>query len=59
MTSEIKTSKDVNLFESYGRLINPAYPSFLNKLGLNNVAVKAQGATITDSDVKSYLDSVG
>ena len=59
MTSPIELSKDMNLFESYGRLINPAYPSFLNKLGLNNVAVKAQGATITDSEGKTYIDCVG
>jgi len=59
MTSPIELSKDMNLFESYGRLINPAYPSFLNKLGLNNVAVKAQGATITDSGGKTYIDCVG
>jgi len=59
MTSPIEISEDMNLFESYGRLINPAYPSFLNKLGLNKVAVKAQGATITDSDGKTYIDCVG
>ncbi|MHC4324793.1 MAG: aspartate aminotransferase family protein [Planctomycetota bacterium] len=59
MTSEIEISKDMNLFESYGRLINPAYPSFLNKLGLNKVAVKAQGATITDSEGNIYVDCVG
>lgn len=49
----------MNLFESYGRLINPVYPSFLNKLGLNKVAVKAQGATITDSEGNTYIDCVG
>jgi len=59
MTSPIELSEDMNLFESYGRLINPAYPSFLNKLGLNKVAAKAQGATITDSDGKTYIDCVG
>jgi len=59
MTSPIELSEDMNLFESYGRLINPAYPSFLNKLGLNRVAIKAQGATITDSDGKTYVDCVG
>jgi len=59
MTSEIEPSGDMQLFESYGRLINPAYPSFLNKLGLNRVAVKAQGATITDSEGKTYIDCVG
>ena len=59
MASGIETSKDMNLFESYGRLINPTYPSFLNKLGLNNVAVKAEGATITDSQGNTYIDCVG
>ncbi len=59
MTSEIELSGDMQLFESYGRLINPAYPSFLSKLGLNRVAVKAQGATITDSGGKTYIDCVG
>jgi len=49
----------MNLFESYGRLINPAYPSFLNKLGLNKVAVGARGATITDSEGNTYIDCVG
>jgi len=59
MTSGIKLSEDMNLFESYGRLINPAYPSFLSKLGLNKVAAKAQGATITDSQGNTYIDCVG
>jgi len=59
MASGIELSKDMNLFESYGRLINPTYPSFLNKLGLNKVAVGAQGATITDSEGNTYIDCVG
>ncbi len=59
MTSEIELSEDTQLFESYGRLINPSYPSFLAKLGLNKVAAKARGATITDSDGKTYIDCVG
>ena len=59
MASGMELSKDMNLFESYGRLINPAYPSFLNKLGLNKVAVRAQGATITDSEGNTYIDCVG
>jgi putrescine aminotransferase len=59
MTSPIELSEDMNLFESYGRLINPAYPSFLNKLGLNKIAAKAQGATITDSQGNTYIDCVG
>jgi putrescine aminotransferase len=59
MTSGIELSEDMSLFESYGRLINPAYPSFLSKLGLNRIAAKAQGATITDSQGKTYIDCVG
>lgn len=59
MTSEMEQAGDVELFESYGRLVNPAYPSFLGKLGLNRAAVKAQGATITDSAGKTYIDCVG
>ncbi len=49
----------MELFESYGRFINPSYPSFLTRLGLNTVAAKAQGATITDSQGKTYIDCVG
>ncbi|HCO96280.1 MAG TPA: putrescine aminotransferase [Phycisphaerales bacterium] len=59
MASGIELSKDMNLYESYGRFISSSYPPFLNKLGLNKVAVKAQGATITDSDGKTYIDCVG
>lgn len=59
MTSRIELSEDINLFESYGRLVNPAYPSFLNKLGLTKIAVKAQGATITDSQGNTYIDCAG
>jgi putrescine aminotransferase len=59
MTSKIELSEDMSLFESYGRLINPAYPSFLNKLGLNKIAAKAQGAAITDSQGNTYIDCVG
>ncbi|MCP4402965.1 MAG: aspartate aminotransferase family protein [bacterium] len=50
---------DEALFESYGRLINPAYPQFLKRLGLNRIAVKAEGATVTDSAGKSYIDCIG
>jgi len=59
MTGTIELSEDMNLFKSYGRLINPAYPSFLSKLGLDKVAVTAQGATITDSQGRTYIDCVG
>ena len=59
MTDKKGLSKDAELFESYGRLISPSYPLFLAKLGLNNVAVEAQGATITDSEGRTYIDCVG
>lgn len=59
MTNKIESSKDVELFKSYRRFINPSYPSFLTKLGLSKLAAKAQGATITDSDGKTYIDCVG
>ncbi len=59
MSDTIVQSEDATLFESYGRLINPSYPAFLNKLGLDRVAVKAEGATITDSAGKTYIDCVG
>lgn len=59
MARGIKISENVKLYESYGRLINSSYPPFLNKLGLNGVAVKAEGATITDSEGKIFIDCVG
>jgi len=51
--------KDSSLFESYRRLINPSYPSFLTRLGLNSSAIRAEGATIIDSDGKVYIDCIG
>lgn len=59
MKSGIEISEDTKLFESYGRLVNSSYPAFLNKLGLNATAARAEGATITDSDGKVYIDCVG
>jgi len=52
------TSKDLSLLEAYGRLINPTYPSFLSRFGLNNAAHRAEGATIIDSDGNSYIDCI-
>lgn len=53
------TFTDSELYESYGELINPSYPLFLKRLGLKNVAVKAEGVIITDSEGKSYIDCIG
>ncbi|UCF06397.1 MAG: aspartate aminotransferase family protein [bacterium] len=59
MGKKTESSDDRELFESYGRLINPSYPSFLAKLGLGNVAARAQGATITDSQGRTFIDCIG
>jgi putrescine aminotransferase len=59
MASGIELSEDMKLFESYGRLISSSYPAFLNKLGLNGLAARAEGATITDSDGKVFIDCIG
>jgi putrescine aminotransferase len=59
MPNGIESSEDMRLFEAYGRLISSSYPAFMNKMGLNRVAAKAQGATITDSDGRVYIDCVG
>jgi putrescine aminotransferase len=59
MASGTDTSKDMKLFESYGRVVSSSYPAVLKKVGLNKVAIKAQGATITDSGGKTYIDCVG
>jgi putrescine aminotransferase len=50
---------DQELINSYGYHINSAYPYFLKKLGLDRVAVKAEGAVITDSEGKEYIDCLG
>jgi len=52
------TANDVALFEAYAGMINPTYPSFLSRLGLNKPAQTAEGATIIDSDGNSYIDCV-
>jgi len=59
MSDETELSQDAKLFESYGRFISSSYPVYLSKLGLNKVAGKAQGATIIDSEGKTYIDCVG
>ena len=50
---------DEDLFEIYANLINPTYPGFLRRLGLDRVAVTADGATITDSSGKIFIDCIG
>jgi putrescine aminotransferase len=50
---------DRDLFEKYRHLVNSSYPSFLAKLGLDRIAIKAEAALITDSSGKTYVDCVG
>ena len=59
VTEATNSSTDPKVFESYGEFINPAYPLFLKKFGLDRVAVEAEGATITDSEGKTYINCVG
>ena len=59
MNISCSTTLDEELFESYGRLINPTYPHFLRRLGLDRTAVKAEGAIITDSTGNTYIDCIG
>lgn len=47
---------DQALFDTYQRLINPAYPQFLTKLGLDRAAAKAEGAIITDTAGRTFID---
>jgi putrescine aminotransferase len=53
------SARDSQLFESYQKFINPTYPLFLKKLGLDRVAVKAEGVLINDAEGKTYIDCVG
>jgi putrescine aminotransferase len=51
-------NNDRELYEKYASLINSAYPNFLRKMGIGAIAAKAEGATITDSEGRTYLDCV-
>ena len=59
MTNRQELINDKELYELYERFISSSYPAFLNKLGLDRVATQAEGATITDSKGKNYIDCVG
>ncbi len=50
---------DSEIYDLYSEHINPAYPSFLYKLGLNNIAVRAEGSVITDSKGRTFIDCIG
>lgn len=51
--------KDQEIFRTYEELISSSYPAYLRKIGLSRTAVKAEGATITDSAGTTYIDCVG
>ena len=51
-------ANDFDLFEEYGRLINPGYPQFLRRLGLEQPAVRAEGVWIEDASGVNYLDCI-
>ena len=59
MNSSYQKIFDEKLYESYAKLINHAYPHFLKRLGIDKIAVRAEGATITDSSGKIYIDCIG
>ena len=47
------------LFKTYAELINGSYVNFLRRFGMDKVAVRAEGATITDSEGTEYVDCIG
>lgn len=55
----MNASNDNHLYERYSQLINPAHPGFLKRLGIDRVAVKAEGAMITDSAGRQFIDCIG
>ena len=57
--SDNRAGTDWDIFQSYKTLINPTYPDFLRRLGLDSVAVSAEGATITDATGTTYIDCTG
>jgi putrescine aminotransferase len=52
-------SSETELINSYGYYINSEYPGFLKRFGLTRLSIKAEGAVITDSEGKEYIDCVG
>lgn len=54
----MREQSDPGLFQDYARLINPQYPQFLQRLGLSQPAVRAEGAWIEDAEGNLFLDCV-
>ena len=51
-----QSPNDRSSYDSYAEHVNASYPDFLRRLGLENVAVHATAARITDSAGQSYID---
>jgi len=47
---------DNKIYQSYSDKINSSYPEYLKRLGIDNIAVEANGIYITDSKGKKYID---
>lgn len=47
---------DNEIYQSYTDNISSSYPEYLKRLGINNIAVEANGVYITDSNGKQYID---
>lgn len=56
--ASFQSDQDSDIFKFYSQFISSTYPAFLKRLGLNKTAIKAEGATITDSKGKTYIDCV-
>ncbi len=57
--SQARALTDELVYDSYAGFVNRAYPSFLRKFGLERTGARAEGAVITDSGGKAYIDCVG
>ena len=58
MTTEKYQSGDKSLYKLYEQFISSSYPKFLEKLGLEQQAIRAEGAVITDSAGQEYIDCI-
>lgn len=55
-SAESPKSLGNDIYDSYSRHVNPSYPAFLTRFGINAHAVRAEGAVIWDTNGKSYID---
>jgi putrescine aminotransferase len=59
ITEKSLANVDSELYEYYNEFVSSTYPAFLKKFGLLRTSSKAEGANITDSSGKTYIDCVG